>query len=121
MICNNLGVNEKGHLTFAGRDTVELAEKYQTPAYIMDENKIREKCRIYKGAMSEFFGGSSMPLFASKSLCFKRIYEIMKEEEMGIDVVSPGELYTAVKAGFPMENAYFHGNNKTDFDIAFAI
>ena len=48
MICDNLGINEKGHLTFAGRDTVELAEKYGTPAYIMDEEKIREKCRIYK-------------------------------------------------------------------------
>lgn len=121
MICDNIGINEKGHLTFAGRDTVELAEKYGTPAYIMDENKIREKCRIYKKAMSEYFGHGSMPLFASKSLCFKRIYEIMREEEMGIDVVSPGELYTAVKAGFPMENAYFHGNNKTDYDISFAM
>lgn len=121
MICNNLGVNEKGHLTFAGHDTVTLAEKYQTPAYLMDENKIREKCRIYKKAMTEYFGGTSMPLFASKALCFKRIYEIMREEDMAIDVVSSGELYTAVKAGFPMERAYFHGNNKTDFDISFAM
>lgn len=121
MICDNLKVNEKGHLEFAGFDTVELAEKHQTPAYIMDESKIREKCRIYKSAMSEHFGGESMPLFASKSLCFKRIYEIMREEKMGIDVVSSGELYTAVKAGFPMQNAYFHGNNKTDFDISFAM
>lgn len=121
MICNNLGINEKGHLTFAGHDTVELAEKYGTPAYIMDENKIREKCRIYKTAMAEYFGGCSMPLFASKSLCFKRIYEIMKEEEMGIDVVSPGELYTASVTGFPMERAFFHGNNKTDYDISFAM
>ncbi|MBP9988303.1 MAG: diaminopimelate decarboxylase [Ruminococcus sp.] len=121
MICNNLGINGKGHLTFAGHDTVELAEKYGTPAYIMDENKIREKCRIYKSAMSEFFGRKSMPLFASKSLCFKRIYEIMKEENMGIDIVSPGELYTAASTGFPMEKAFFHGNNKTDSDISFAM
>lgn len=121
MICENLGINGKGRLTFAGRDTVELAEKYQTPAYIMDEKLIRQRCRIYRQAMSECFGGKSMPLFASKSLCFKRIYEIMREEGMGIDVVSSGELYTAVKAGFPMENAYFHGNNKTDFDIGFAM
>ena len=105
MICDNLSINEKGHLVFAGRDTVELAEKYGTPAYIMDEEKIREKCRIYKKAMSEFFGGGSFPLFASKSLCFKQIYRIMKEEGMGIDVVSPGELYTAASAGFPLENA----------------
>ena len=121
MICDNLGINEKGHLTFAGRDTVELAEKYGTPAYIMDEEKIREKCRIYKTAMAEYFGKDSFPLFASKSLCFKQIYRIMKEEDMGIDVVSPGELYTAAVAGFPLENAYFHGNNKTGKDIAYAM
>jgi diaminopimelate decarboxylase len=121
MICDNLSINEKGHLTFAGHDTVALAQKYGTPAYIMDERKIREKCQIYKSAMSEYFGNGSRPLFASKALCFKHIYEIMKEEEMAIDVVSSGELYTAVKAGFPMENAYFHGNNKTDFDISFAM
>lgn len=121
MICDNLGINEKGHLTFAGRDTVELAEKYGTPAYIMDEEKIREKCRIYKTAMAEYFGKDSFPLFASKSLCFKQIYRIMKEEGMGIDVVSPGELYTAAVASFPLENAYFHGNNKTGNDIAYAM
>lgn len=121
MICDNLGINEKGHLTFAGRDTVELAEKYGTPAYIMDEEKIREKCRIYKTAMAEYFGGGSFPLFASKSLCFKQIHRIMKEEGMGIDVVSPGELYTAASAGFPLGNAYFHGNNKTGNDIAYAM
>lgn len=121
MICNNLGINEKGNLCFAGRDTTELASKYKTPLYLVDEEKIREKCRIYKDAMKKAFGDESMPLFASKSLCFKRIYEIMKEENMGIDVVSPGELYTALKAGFPMEKAFFHGNNKTDEDISFAI
>lgn len=121
MICDNLSINEKGNLCFAGHDTTELAAKYGTPAYIMDERKIREKCRIYKKAMSEYFGGESMPLFASKSLCFKRIYEIMREEGMGIDVVSSGELYTAVQAGFDVKNAYFHGNNKTDFDIAFGM
>lgn len=121
MICDNLSINEKGNLCFAGHDTIVLAAKYGTPAYIMDERKIREKCRIYKKAMSEYFGGASMPLFASKSLCFKRIYEIMREEGMGIDVVSSGELYTALQAGFDVKNAYFHGNNKTDFDIAFAM
>lgn len=121
MICPNLSVNEKGHLQFAGADTVCLAEKYGTPAYFMDENRIREKCRIYKTALKENFKEGSMPLFASKSLCFKRIYEIAKEEGIGIDVVSPGEIFTAVKAGFPMERAYFHGNNKTDYDISFAM
>ena len=62
-----------------------------------------------------------MPHYASKALCFKKIYKIASEENMGIDVVSSGELYTALKAGFPMEKVFFHGNNKTDFDINFAI
>lgn len=121
MICDNLSVNADGHLCFAGRDTVELAEKYGTPLYLMDERKIREKCRIYKDAMKTYFGGESHPLYASKVLCFKHIYTIMKEEGMGVDIVSPGELYTAVQAGFPMQEAYFHGNNKTDADVAFAM
>lgn len=121
MICDNLSVNSKGHLCFAGRDTVELANKYGTPLYLMDEQKIREKCRIYLDAMKTFLGGQSHPLFASKALCFKRIYEIMREEGMGIDIVSSGELFTAVQAGYPMAEAYFHGNNKTDADISFAM
>ena len=121
MICDNLSINEKGNLCFAGHDTTVLADKYGTPAYIMDERKIREKCRIYKNAMAEYFGTESMPLFASKSLCFKRIYEIMSEENTGIDVVSSGELYTALQAGFDVKKAYFHGNNKTDWDIKFAM
>lgn len=121
MICNNLGINDKGHLTFAGQDTIELAEKYGTPLYLIDEEKVREKMSIYVKAMKENFGESSIPLYASKALCFKKIYSIAAEEKMGVDVVSPGELYTALKAEFPMENVYFHGNNKTDDDIEFAI
>lgn len=120
-ICDNIGINAAGNLTFAGKDTVEMAGKYGTPLYLMDENKIRSKCRVYKESMKKHFGGASMPLYASKALCFKRMYEIMREEGMGIDIVSSGELYTAVKAGFPLENAYFHGNNKTDRDIEFAM
>lgn len=118
---SNVSVNEKGHLTFAGMDTVDLAKEYGTPAYIMDEERIRERCRIYRNAMTEHFGEGSMPLFASKSLSVKRIYEIMAEEGMGIDIVSSGELYTALKAGFDLSKAYFHGNNKTDFDIKYGI
>ena len=121
MICNNISVNEKGHLTFAGYDTVELAEKYGTPLYLMDEDKIREHVRAYKTAMAEYFPAGSMPEFASKAFSCKQIYRIMAEEGIDIDVVSPGEIYTAAAAGFPMENSFFHGNNKTDADIKFAI
>ena len=121
MICDNISVNEKGHLTFAGYDTVELAEKYGTPLYLMDEDKIREHVRAYKTAMAKYFPAGSMPEFASKAFSCKQIYRIMAEEGIDIDVVSPGEIYTAAAAGFPMENSFFHGNNKTDADIRFAI
>lgn len=121
MICDNLSIGEKGHLLFAGQDTVELAKKYGTPVYLMDEDKIREKCRAYKNAFQNNFGEKAVPLYASKANCFKRIYEIIAEEGMGIDVVSSGEICTAVAAGFDMSKAYFHSNNKTDWDIAYAM
>lgn len=121
MICDNISVSKEGHLLFAGQDTVELAKKYGTPVYLMDEDKIREKCRMHKKAFEENFGKSAVPLYASKANCFKRIYEIMAEEGMGIDVVSSGEIYTAVKAGYDLSKAYFHSNNKTDGDIAYAM
>ena len=73
-ICNNIEVNEKGHLTFAGKDVTELAAKYGTPLYLMDEKKIRENCRVYKNAFSKYFGGNALPLFASKAASFKRLY-----------------------------------------------
>lgn len=121
MICNNLSINENNHLTFAGMDTVELAKKHGTPLMLIDEQKVHEKCAIYRNAMQEYFTADSMPLFASKALSFKYIYKIVNSENIGIDCVSAGEIFTAVKAGFPMEKAYFHGNNKTDDDISFAI
>ena len=121
MICDNISVNEKGHLTFAGYDTVDLAKKYGTPLLLMDEGKIREHIREYKKAFSENFPAGSNPEFASKSFSCKQIYRIMSEEGMNIDVVSCGEIYTAKNAGFPMEKSFFHGNNKSDSDIQFAI
>lgn len=121
MICDNLAIGKNGHLFFAGQDTTVLAAKYKTPLYLMDEDKIREKCRIYLDSFREFLPAGSRPLYASKACSFKQLYRIMTEMGMGIDVVSPGEIYTAKEAGFDMRNAYFHGNNKTDEDIAFAM
>ena len=117
----NLSVNELGHLTMAGRDVTELAEQFGTPLLLMDENVIRTRCRTYIGAMRDSFQPGSMPLYASKALSCKAMYRIMDEEGMGVDVSSPGELYTALKAGFPMERVYFHGNNKTNGDIRLGI
>jgi len=118
---SNVTVGENGHLYFAGMDTVPLAEKYGTPLFLIDDERIRERCREYKIAMKKYFGEDALPLFASKALSFKEIYRIMASEGMGTDIVSSGELFTAVSAGFPMERAFFHGNNKTDFDIEYAI
>ena len=74
MLCSNIGINESGHLTFAGEDTVRLAAHYKTPLYLMDEDRIRENCRIYKTAMERAFGAGSYPLYASKAASFKRMY-----------------------------------------------
>lgn len=114
-------INEKGHLTIGGADAVELAERFGTPAYILDENVIRENCRTYLRAATKEFGADALPLYASKALCFAGIYKIAAEEGMGIDCVSGGELYTARAAGFPAERIYFHGNNKTDRDLCDAL
>lgn len=121
MICDNIKIGENGHLYFAGFDTVELAEKYGTPLYLIDEDKLRENCRTYDNAFKKHFGAEAKALYASKANSFKRVYEIMREENMGVDVVSRGEIYTACLAGYPMENTFFHGNNKTDKDIAYAM
>ena len=121
MICNNLSVNEKGHLTLGGVDVTLMAEKYGTPLYLYDENRIRERCRTYVTAMKEAFGDNALPLYASKAASFKQMYRIVKDEGMGTDIVSSGELYTAASVDFPLDKAYFHSNNKTDDDIAYAI
>ena len=120
MICDNLSV-VNGHLHFARQDTVALAKQYGTPLYLLDEDYIRHQCRVYKAAFQKHFGATSRPLYASKANSFRRMYEIMTEEGMGIDVVSPGEIYTAYSAGYGLSHAYFHGSNKTDGDIAYAM
>ena len=113
--------NEQGHLTIGGADAVELARRFGTPAYILDENVIRENCRTYLTAARTHFGADALPLYASKALSFTGVYRIVAEEGLGIDCVSGGELYTAKNAGFPAERIYFHGNNKTDADLLQAL
>lgn len=116
-----LSVNRKGNLSIGGCDLADIAAEYGTPSYVMDEDEIRENCRVYTNAMNEYYDGKGIVLYASKALSCKYIYRIMKEEGMGVDVVSGGELYTAIKAGFPAERIYFHGNNKTDDEIKMAL
>ena len=121
MLYDNLTVNDKGHLAVGGMDAVELAAKFGTPLYVMDEEVLRANCRTYVEAMHESFGTDAAPLYASKALSFKGIYPIVESEGMCIDVVSPGEIYTALEAGFPSEKMFFHGSNKTDEDIKYGV
>ena len=121
MLNETLGINAAGHLTFAGQDTAELAKEYGTPLYLMSEDRLRHNCRLYRKSMTEGFGPESMPLFAGKSFCLKAMYPILAEEGFGADVVSGGELYTALSAGFPADRLYFHGNGKTDREIRFGV
>ncbi|MGN0691120.1 MAG: diaminopimelate decarboxylase [Oscillospiraceae bacterium] len=120
-VSKNLDVNAEGHLTIGGLDTVSLAKEYGTPLYVMDEDLIREHCRSFKESIDRYYGGAGLACYASKAFSCKAIYKIMNEEGMGVDVVSGGELYTALKAGFPMDRVCFHGNNKTDDEIALAL
>lgn len=118
---NVLDINEAGHLTIGGADTVELASEYGTPLYVFDENAVREAVRSFKSSIDENYGGRGMVCYASKAFCCKEMCRIMAEEGAGLDTVSGGEIYTALAAGFPADRIYFTSNNKFDEEIAYAI
>lgn len=118
---DTFNMNEKGHLEIGGCDAVDLVKEYGTPLYILDETKIRKNCTAYREAFKKYFNGNGEFLYASKALSFKEIYRIMESEKAGIDIASLGEMETAKAVDYSLENAYFHGNNKTDFDIETAI
>ncbi len=120
ILCENISICD-GILHFAGQSTVSLAQQYGTPLYLMDEDRIRNRMSVYRSGMQAAFGDYGHVLYASKAASFKRIYEIAREEGIGIDVVSSGEIATALKAGYPLEKACFHSNNKTDWDIRYAM
>ncbi len=117
----SFAVNDAGHLTIGSLDTVELSKTFGTPTYYLDMNAVRAQCRLYRTAFAAHFGADAFPIFAGKSLCFRKLYRVMAEEQMCADCVSSGELYTAHAAGFPMDHVFFHGNNKTDADLQYAV
>ena len=121
MLSTNITRGENGVLFFAGQSVPDLARRYGTPLYLMDEARIRANCRMYQSALKAAFHGAALPLYAGKACAFKQIYRIMAEEGMGVDAVSPGEIHTALAAGFPAERIWFHGDGKTDADIRFAL
>ena len=117
----NLSINSENHLVIGQHDTVELAKKFGTPLYVLDEDLMRDNCRAYKNAIDTYYDGHGLVLFASKALCTMYTGRLVAEEGLGADIVSGGELYTLYKAGFPMEKIFFHGNNKTPDEIELAL
>ncbi|MBS4770250.1 diaminopimelate decarboxylase [Carnobacteriaceae bacterium zg-ZUI240] len=113
-------INELGHLTVGGVDTTELAKAYGTPLMIYDEALIREQCRRFHRVL-EKSGLHYHVSYASKAFMCKAIVRIMQEENMGLDVVSIGELFNALSADFNPKNIHLHGNNKTIEELRFAL
>ena len=116
-----LKINDKGHLEIGGCDAEELARRFGTPLYVFDEAYIREMMRTYKKSLEENYGGYGVVLYASKAFSCKAIYKIAQSEGIGADVVSGGELYTALSAGFPADRICMHGNNKTPDELNYAV
>ncbi len=118
---DTLKVNEKGHLELGGADCVTLAEQFGTPLYVFDEAYIRRMMRVYQDTIDAEYDGNGLVLYASKAFSCEAIYAIAKQEKIGVDVVSGGELYTAMQAGFPAEKITMHGNNKLPREISYAL
>lgn len=116
-----LKINANGHLEIGGADAVKLAEEFGTPLYVFDEKHIRDMMRVYKRAVDVEYGGNGLVLYASKAFSCEAVYAIAKSENIGVDVVSGGELYTAIKAGFPTDKIYMHGNNKLVRELELAL
>jgi diaminopimelate decarboxylase len=120
ILSGTMRINSKQHLEIGGCDTVALAGEFGTPLYVMDEEQIRENCRRYLQAMQKKYPRGKI-LYAGKAFLILAMAKLVAEEGLGLDVVSGGELYTALKAGFPVEHLYFHGNNKSRQELLEAL
>lgn len=113
-------INDKGHLEIGGCDVTDLAKQFGTPLYIVDEELVRRRAREFMEAFRRS-GLRHQVAYASKAFCVMAMCRVAEEEGMSLDVVSDGELYTALQAGFPAERIHFHGNNKTPEEIGMAL
>ena len=114
-----VSVEEKENLTIGGCDLVDLAKRYGTPLYVIDEATLRGICRDYKNAFKNYTNIKMM--YASKALCTSAIVRILDEEGFGFDAVSAGEIYTVFKSGVDMAKVLFNGNNKSEKEIELAL
>jgi len=117
----NLEISPKGNLCWEGIDLLELIEMYGTPLYVMNETMIRENINRFKSSLQKYFGENGLIIYASKAFCTKAMCRIAKEEGIGLDVVSGGELYTALSVNFEPDKIFFHGNNKVYDELEMAV
>lgn len=115
-----MNTDEQGQLLIGGCKAADLVREFGTPLYVMDEEHIREKCRGFKNSFRHEHLSTEV-IYASKAFLNIAMCKLIEEEGLSLDVVSGGELFTAVAAGFPMERIYFHGNNKTDSELIMAL
>jgi diaminopimelate decarboxylase len=116
----NAEVNKKGHLVIGGCDTVELAAEYGTPLYVFDEITLRSKCQVFKNEFGQRYAETTV-IYACKAFLNGALAAIFKEEGLGLDVVSAGEIAIAQSVSFPMDTVYFHGNNKSAEELKLAL
>ncbi|MED4211375.1 diaminopimelate decarboxylase [Priestia megaterium] len=113
-------INKQGHLEIGGVDTVELASNFGTPLYVYDVALIRQRARGFKETF-EKHGVKAQVAYASKAFSTIAMVQVVHEEGLSLDVVSGGELYTALAADFPKERIHFHGNNKSRAELEMAV
>lgn len=119
-LVGTMKIDTAHHLEIGGIDTVSLAKEYGTPLFVYDVFQIKHQCRTFIQAFKEL-GVTAQVAYASKAFSCLAVYQLMAKEEMSLDVVSGGELYTAIQAGFPKERIHFHGNNKTEKELIEAL
>lgn len=111
---------EGNELYVGGIKASTLSKEYGTPLYIVDEELVRSNCRRFYNAMKCEERGNRVT-YAGKAFINMSMCNLVNEENLYLDVVSGGELYTAYKAGFPLERIYFHGNNKSNYEIDLGV
>jgi diaminopimelate decarboxylase len=117
---NNIGINSRGHLEAGGCDLTELARQFATPLYVLDEKTVRANCRAYLDGLASYPGKTAVH-YAGKAFLAAALCRILEQEGFGLDVVSGGELYTALTAGFPAAAISFNGNNKSAEELDYAL
>lgn len=113
-------VNEKGHLLIGGIDSLELTKTYGTPLFVYDLSLIKSRARAFLATFKEE-NVEAQVAYASKAFSCVAIYQVMEQEGLSLDVVSAGELHTAIQAGYPPERIHFHGNNKSVEELLLAM